>query len=128
MLYPTMQGEFSFDALFGNLVNELLPSYKEENAVSVEFHSNITAKDLLRNGSSQIPSDAGKSARASSSPMFPKVDALLSLFKNSCIQLIDLRKQVMDWNYWMHIFFYFIYQNLFSLSLSLSLLFFFPQD
>lgn len=83
------KGDFSFDALFGNLVNELLPSYQEEDADSAESHSNITANDLLLNGSSRLPSDAGKS-----SPMFPEVDALLSLFKNSCTQLIDLRKQI----------------------------------
>ncbi|XP_027080893.1 exocyst complex component SEC10b-like [Coffea arabica] len=83
------KGDFSFDALFGNLVNELLPSYQEEDADSAESHSNITANDLLPNGSSRLPSDAGKS-----SPMFPEVDALLSLFKNSCTQLIDLRKQI----------------------------------
>ena len=104
-----MQGDFSFDALFGNLVNELLPSYQEEDADSAESHSNITANDLLPNGSSRLPSDAGKS-----SPMFPEVDALLSLFKNSCTQLIDLRKQVVGLNQWIY-FCFVIYHNLFNI-------------
>ncbi|KAL3497683.1 hypothetical protein ACH5RR_040415 [Cinchona calisaya] len=84
------KGDFSFDALFGNLVNELLPSYQEADADSAESHINITASDLMSNGSLRIPSDAGKSL----SPLFPEVDALLSLFKNSSTQLIDLRQQI----------------------------------
>lgn len=87
-----MQGDFSFDALFGNLVNKLLPSYQEEDGDSAEGHSNVAANDLMPNGN--LRSDGGKS----SSPMFPEVDALLSLFSNSSTQLIDLRNEVMYWN------------------------------
>ncbi|KAL9141452.1 hypothetical protein ABFS82_14G104400 [Erythranthe guttata] len=47
----------------------------------------------MSNGHLRIP-DAGKSAPGVSSPLFPEVDALLSLFKNSCTQLVDLRKQI----------------------------------
>ncbi|XP_073122302.1 exocyst complex component SEC10b-like isoform X2 [Henckelia pumila] len=85
------KGDFSFDALFGGLVNELLPSYLEEETDTSEGHG---ANDALSNGHLRTPSDAGKSAPGLSSPLFPEVDALLSLFKNSCAQLIDLRKQI----------------------------------
>ncbi|KAL8515287.1 hypothetical protein ACS0TY_014126 [Phlomoides rotata] len=43
-LYPLVldiddfKGDFSFDALFGNLVNELLPSYLEEETDTSEGH------------------------------------------------------------------------------------------
>ncbi|KAK4491144.1 hypothetical protein RD792_001868 [Penstemon davidsonii] len=82
------KGEFSFDALFGNLVNELLPSYLEEETDTSEGHG---ANDAMPNGHFRTPSEA---AQGMSSPLFPEVDALLSLFKNSCVQLVDLRKQV----------------------------------
>lgn len=91
-----MQGDFSFDALFGNLVNELLPSFQEEETESSEGHVNIAGSDFLLNGNLRIPSDAGRSAPGVSTPLFPEVDALLSLFKNSSSQLIDLRKQVLS--------------------------------
>ncbi|XP_059635018.1 exocyst complex component SEC10b-like isoform X2 [Cornus florida] len=86
------KGDFSFDALFGNLVNELLPSYQEEETDSLEGHSNVG--DDLPNGNMRIPSDAGKSAQGPSSPLFPEVDALLYLFKDSYTKLVDLRKQI----------------------------------
>ncbi|XP_070027044.1 exocyst complex component SEC10b-like [Nicotiana sylvestris] len=82
------KGEFSFDGLFGNLVNEILPSYQEEESDAAEGH------DALPNGNLRTPPDAGKSAQGMSSPLFPEVDDLLSLFKNSCKQLVDLRKQI----------------------------------
>ncbi|KAL6560758.1 Exocyst complex component 5 [Orobanche gracilis] len=85
------KGDFSFDALFGNLVNKLLPSYLEEETDISEGHS---ATDAMTNGHLRTGSDAGKWAQGLSSPLFPEVDALLSLFKNSCMQLIDLRKQI----------------------------------
>ncbi|KAG5538306.1 hypothetical protein RHGRI_019038 [Rhododendron griersonianum] len=88
------KGDFSFDALFGNLVNELLPSYQEEEGDSLEGHSNIGAHDSLQNGNLRITSDAGRSAQGLSSPLFPEVDALLSLFQDSCRELIDLRKKI----------------------------------
>lgn len=90
-----MQGNFSFDALFGNLVNELLPSYQEDETDSADGHSNLAGNDVLSNGNLRMPLEAGKSAQGVSSPLFPEVDALLSLFKNSCTELIDLRKQVL---------------------------------
>ncbi|KAK4401768.1 Exocyst complex component SEC10b [Sesamum angolense] len=45
-------------------------------------------------GHMRTHSDAGKASQVISSPLFPEVEALLSLFKNSSIQLIDLRKQI----------------------------------
>ncbi|KZV56979.1 hypothetical protein F511_27937 [Dorcoceras hygrometricum] len=84
------KGDFSFDSLFGNLVNELLPSYLEEEIDTSDGHGN----DIVTNGHLRTPSDAVKLASGFSSPLFPEVDALLSLFKNSCTQLIDLRKQI----------------------------------
>ncbi|XP_060181594.1 exocyst complex component SEC10b-like isoform X1 [Lycium barbarum] len=88
------KGAFSFDGLFGNLVNEILPSYQEEESDSAEGHGNGVGSDALPNGNLRTPPDAGKSAQGLSSPQFPEVDALLSLFKNSCKQLVDLRKQI----------------------------------
>ncbi|KDP28562.1 hypothetical protein JCGZ_14333 [Jatropha curcas] len=86
------KGEFSFDALFGNLVNELLPSFQEEESDSPEGHG-ISGSDVLANGPARGPSDASKLTQGSS-PLFPEIDALLSLFRDSCRELIDLRKQV----------------------------------
>ncbi|KAK4351211.1 hypothetical protein RND71_030524 [Anisodus tanguticus] len=87
-------GAFSFDGLFGNLVNEILPSYQEEESDSVEGHANGVGSDALPNGNLRTPPDAGKLAQGLSSPLFPEVDTLLSLFKNSCKQLVDFRKQI----------------------------------
>ncbi|KAL6513107.1 Exocyst complex component 5 [Orobanche gracilis] len=87
------KGDFSFDALFGNLVNKLLPFYLEEETDISEGHG---ATDAMTNGHLRTGSDAGKWGQGLSSPLFPEVDALLSLFKNSCMQLSDLRKQI-DW-------------------------------
>lgn len=83
------KGDFSFDALFGNLVNELLPLYQEDEADSLDG-----TNDALLNGNLRVQSDAGKSVQALSSPLFPEVDALLSLFQDSCKELIDLRKKI----------------------------------
>ncbi|GFP80072.1 exocyst complex component sec10 [Phtheirospermum japonicum] len=83
------KGDFSFDALFGNLVNKLLPSYLEEETDASEGHG---AND---NGHLRTASDGGgRFAQGLSSPLFPEVNALLTLFKNSCTQLVDLRKQI----------------------------------
>lgn len=84
------KGDFSFDALFGNLVNDLLPSYLEEEDTS-EVNG---ATDAMPNGHLRTSSDTAKAAQVLSNPFFPEVDGLLSLFKNSCMQLIDLRKQI----------------------------------
>lgn len=87
------QGDFSFDALFGNLVNELLPSFQEEEADTAGGHG-LGGTEALPNGHARASSDAAKFAQGDSIPLFPEVDALLSLFKDSCKELIDLRKQV----------------------------------
>jgi len=84
-----LQGNFSFDALFGSLVNELLPSYQACNGDAPDG-----AHDPLPNGILRISSDASKTAQGLSMPLFPEVDALLALFKDSCKELIDLRQQV----------------------------------
>ncbi|XP_047267956.1 exocyst complex component SEC10b isoform X3 [Capsicum annuum] len=81
------KGDFSFDDLFGNLVTELLPSYLEKEDSS-EGHGTI---DAISNGHMRVPSNAGKLL---SSPLFPEVDALLSLFKNSSTQLVEQKRQV----------------------------------
>ncbi|KAK1307319.1 Exocyst complex component 5 [Acorus calamus] len=78
------KGDFSFDALFGNLVNEHLPSFQEDDADSTEGH------DGLSNGHSRVP----PSAQGSAAPLFPAVDDLLSLFKDSCRELVDLRHKI----------------------------------
>ncbi|XP_048422090.1 exocyst complex component SEC10b [Pyrus x bretschneideri] len=88
------KGEFSFDALFGNLVNELLPSFQEEETDSSEGHSNLSGNDSLQNGHMRVPSDAAKFAQGLSDPLFPEVDKILSLFKDSCKELVDLQKQI----------------------------------
>jgi chromosome condensin MukBEF MukE localization factor len=54
---------------------------------------------MLANGDVRAPSDAAKLAQGLSSPLFPEVDSLLSLFRDSCTELIDLRKQVDCWEY-----------------------------
>ncbi|KAI3746934.1 hypothetical protein L6452_09376 [Arctium lappa] len=65
-----MKGDFSFDALFGNLVNELLSSFLEEDDDSLEGYSNISWNDALSNG---------RSTQGLSSPLLPEIDALLSM-------------------------------------------------
>lgn len=75
-------------------MNELLPSFQEEETDALEGHSSITGGDSLSNGHLQRPSDSAKYSQALSSPLFPEVDKLLSLFKDSCKELIELRKQV----------------------------------
>ncbi|KAL8144344.1 hypothetical protein V2J09_017376 [Rumex salicifolius] len=71
------KGDFSFDALFGNLVNELLPSFQEEDTEASDGHG---VTDLA--------------AQGLSIPLFPEVDALLGLFQDSSKELIDLRQQL----------------------------------
>ncbi|CAN1309062.1 Exocyst complex component SEC10a, partial [Linum perenne] len=55
------------------LVNNLLPGFQEDDGDSAEGPT--------------------KFAQVVSSPLFPEVDALLALFRDSCKELIDLRKQ-----------------------------------
>ncbi|KAL6007596.1 Exocyst complex component 5 [Asimina triloba] len=83
------KGDFSFDALFGNLVNELLPAFREEDVDASEG-----GQDNLSNGNLRVPAEAGKSGKGASTPLFPEVDALLNLFKDSCRELVDLRQQI----------------------------------
>uniref|UniRef100_A0A3Q7IEC5 Exocyst complex component Sec10 n=1 Tax=Solanum lycopersicum TaxID=4081 RepID=A0A3Q7IEC5_SOLLC len=84
------KGDFSFDDTFGNLVTEVLPSCLEKEVDSLEGHGNI---DGISNGHMRAPSmsNAGKLL---SSPLFPEVDALLSLFKNSSSQLVEQKRQL----------------------------------
>lgn len=73
-------------------MNDLLPSFLEEEADSGDGHGNI---DGLGNGHLRGgQSDASRFSQMSSAPFFPEVDGLLSLFKDACKELIDLRKQV----------------------------------
>ncbi|XP_048321286.2 exocyst complex component SEC10b [Ziziphus jujuba] len=88
------KGDFSFDALFGNLVNDLLPSFQEEETDSAEGHGNISGTDALPNGHIRALSDTAKFSQGPSEPLFPEVGKLLSLFKDSCKELVDLRKQI----------------------------------
>lgn len=78
------------------MVNELLPSFQEEEADSADGHRNIGGSDILANGHARASSDVAKLAQGQSA-LFPEVDALLSLFRDSCSELIDLRKQVGIW-------------------------------
>ncbi|KAI4378023.1 hypothetical protein MLD38_015566 [Melastoma candidum] len=87
------KGDFSFDALFGHLVNDLLPSYQEEEHDSSEGHGNIGGSDLP-NGLSRAPLDGARGPLGTSAPLFPEVDPLLNLFKDSCKELVDLRKEI----------------------------------
>ena len=74
-------------------MNDLLPSFLEEEADSGDGHGgNI---DGFANGHLRGHADASRlSQMSSSAPFFPEVDGLLSLFKDACKELIDLRKQV----------------------------------
>ncbi|KOM56991.1 hypothetical protein LR48_Vigan11g002300 [Vigna angularis] len=82
------KGDFSFDELFGNLVGELLPAFKSEDAEG-------EGGDSQPNGHRRVPSDAAKySSQVVASPLFPEVEKLLSLFKDSCKELLELRKQI----------------------------------
>lgn len=70
-------------------MNELLPSFQDEENDSSEGHSSsISGNDALPNG--HLRGDAAKSA----APLFPEVDKLLALFKDSHKELVDLQKQV----------------------------------
>ncbi|PWZ32994.1 Exocyst complex component 5 [Zea mays] len=69
------QGDFSFDALFGGLVDELLPEYRGE--------------DDAAPAPPPPPPVLGAAP-----PVFPAVDELLGLFKHSCKELVDLRRQI----------------------------------
>ncbi|XP_030963287.1 exocyst complex component SEC10b [Quercus robur] len=78
------KGDFSFDALFGNLVNELLPSFQDEEADSSEGGGH-GVNDGLSNGHLR---------GVAAAPLFPEVDKLLALFNDSHKELVDLRKQI----------------------------------
>ena len=73
------------------MVNDLLPSFQDEEADSAD---GVGGSDVIATGHARAPSDAAKLAQGLSSPLFPEVDSLLSLFRDSCRELIDLRKQV----------------------------------
>ncbi|KAL8263609.1 hypothetical protein R6Q59_021739 [Mikania micrantha] len=79
------KGDFSFDALFANLVNGLLPSFIDEETDSTDGVIDISTTHTL---------SSGRSAKGLSSPLFPEADTLLLIFKASCTQLAELRKQI----------------------------------
>lgn len=54
-------------------MNELLPAYREDDADTAE---------------------AAGARTTAQGPLFPEVDALLGLFKDSCKELVDLRQQI----------------------------------
>ncbi|KAL6641693.1 hypothetical protein ACP70R_019874 [Stipagrostis hirtigluma subsp. patula] len=68
------KGDFSFDALFGGLVDELLPEFRGDDGAAAA----PTPPPLL----------------GAAPPVFPAVDELLGLFKHSCKELVDLRRQI----------------------------------
>ncbi|TVU51515.1 hypothetical protein EJB05_02948, partial [Eragrostis curvula] len=69
------KGDFSFDALFGSLVDELLPEYRGD--------------DDAAPAPPPPPPVLGAAP-----PVFPAVDELLGLFKHSCKEFVDLRRQI----------------------------------
>ncbi|KAG6504648.1 hypothetical protein ZIOFF_036983 [Zingiber officinale] len=71
------KGDFSFDALFGGLVNELLPSFQDDNSDAAD---STGATEALQNGTLRGPQGLG-------TPMFPAVEELLALFKDSCKEI-----------------------------------------
>ena len=77
-------------------MNDLLPSFQEEESDSIEGHNNIS-NDVFSNGHLRGQSDTIKFSQGLSTPLFPEVDKLLTLFKDSSQELVDLRKQV--WNF-----------------------------
>ncbi|CAM8949738.1 unnamed protein product [Rhodiola kirilowii] len=83
------KGDFSFDALFGNLVNQHLPSFEDDEIDTSEGHGSLNT-DFLQNGNLRLPPDA----KGPSAPLFPETDALLSLFSDSCRELVDLQQQI----------------------------------
>ncbi|CAL9166352.1 unnamed protein product [Musa hybrid cultivar] len=78
------KGDFSFDALFGNLVNELLPSFQEDDADGADGGG----------GQDALPNGTMRGLQGTAIPMFPAVEDLLALFKDSCKELVDLRQQI----------------------------------
>ncbi|XP_042418505.1 exocyst complex component 5-like [Zingiber officinale] len=78
------KGDFSFDALFGGLVNELLPSFQDDDADGTD---STGVPDPMQNGT-------WRGLQGPGIPMFPAVEELLALFKDSCKELVDLRQQI----------------------------------
>lgn len=77
-------------------MNQLLPSCLED---ITDAYEGFSVNDVMPSGHSRTQSDVSKFSQGIVlSPLFPEVDALLSLFKNSGTQLIDLRKQVRSFN------------------------------
>lgn len=82
-------------------MNEILPSFQDEDAESSE--GGLEAVNLP-NGHTRAPSEGGRSmqggaggllsASSPSTPLFPGVDELLALFKDSSKELVSLRQQV----------------------------------
>lgn len=66
-------------------MNELLPSFQEDDADGADGGG---GQDALSNGPM-------RGLQGTAIPMFPAVEDLLALFKDSCKELVDLRQQVL---------------------------------
>ncbi|GLJ08267.1 hypothetical protein SUGI_0085180 [Cryptomeria japonica] len=88
------KGVFSFDDLFGSLVNELLPSFQEDDTESSEGRNSAGGQDAIYNGHSRFPSEATKTTLGAGPPLFSEAESLLSLFKDCRQELADLSHQV----------------------------------
>lgn len=86
-------------------MNQLSPSCLEE---ITDAYEGSGVNDVVPSGHSRSQSDVTKFSQGIvvSSPLFPEVDALLSLFKTSGTQLLDLRKQVRSFNIVMNYWFW----------------------
>jgi len=88
------KGEFSFDDLFGSLVNELLPSFQEDDTESSEGRGSTGGQDVSSNGHIRFPAEATKANSSSGPPIFSDAESLLSLFKDCRRELVDLSHQI----------------------------------
>uniref|UniRef100_A0A0D6R2M0 Exocyst complex component Sec10 n=1 Tax=Araucaria cunninghamii TaxID=56994 RepID=A0A0D6R2M0_ARACU len=87
------KGVFSFDDLFGSLVNELLPSLQEDDTESSEGRSSTGGQDAIYNGHQRFSSETTKTS-GSGPPIFSEAESLLSLFKDCQRELVDLSQQI----------------------------------
>ncbi|XP_016563799.2 cytochrome P450 94B1 [Capsicum annuum] len=94
-----MQKAFSFSGLFGNLVNEIIPSYQEQESNSVKRHENGITNNALANENLRALPDAEKSAQRLSTPLFPEVDAFVKnqdcgVFVSAYAEILSEEQQV----------------------------------
>lgn len=66
-------------------MNELLPSFQEDDADGADGGG----------GQDALPNGTMRGLQGTAIPMFPAVEDLLALFKDSCKELVDLRQQVL---------------------------------